>query len=124
MSHIANQRIKKGGKLYRAGEPIELTEDDLAELPEGAASPVEDDTDNAAEGIAEVASKLKDALEAVSTDPEVRAKRLNEAVSTLTEDDFKKDGEIRADALRALNERLGFEVTAEDVSAAVETVNG
>ena len=39
MTHVANQRIKKDGKSYRPDDPIELTTDELAALPEGAVSP-------------------------------------------------------------------------------------
>jgi hypothetical protein len=42
MTHIANQRIKKGGKHYAPGDPITLSKDDLKDLPEGAASPADD----------------------------------------------------------------------------------
>jgi|GEM_PF-2896353 len=38
MSHIANMRIKKDGKIYKAGQPVSLSEEDLAKLPQGAAT--------------------------------------------------------------------------------------
>ena len=36
MSYITTQRIKSGGKYYAAGEPIKLTDETLAEMPDGA----------------------------------------------------------------------------------------
>lgn len=113
MSHIANHRIKKDGKYYAAGEPIELTEDELAELPEGAvreARPVGADqaNDTDVNKVLEKAAHL-----AVEQFAKVR-----EAVLELPAEAFKKDGDIRADALRELNEKLGLQLTAKDVIVA------
>lgn len=94
MTHVANQRIKKGGKTYLSGDPIPLADDELWDLPDGAVSKVLPDPDAAPA-------------------PET----LSLAVDALPDGAFKKDGGIRAEALRGLVEHLGFEVTAEDVSA-------
>ncbi|KIC38155.1 hypothetical protein RA27_20535 [Ruegeria sp. ANG-R] len=102
MSHIANHRIKKGGKYYAADERIDLTEDELTDLPDGAvreADP-EDDADD---------------QDAVPTD-DAKVEALKKALSELPESAFKKDGDIRADALKALNDHLGFETTAAAVA--------
>ena len=99
MTHVANQRIKKDGKSYLPGDTIELTEDELAELPEEAVS------------LADVAARMEPALS-----DEQRAERLTAAVAGLTDADFRKDGVIRAESLRQLIETLGFEVTAEAVA--------
>ncbi|MGR3760894.1 hypothetical protein ACUXV3_12305 [Roseobacteraceae bacterium NS-SX3] len=105
MPHIAKQRIKKGGKHYAAGEPIELTEEELAELPEGA--------------VAEEAPKAADGEETSSpAAPEDRAAMIAAAVAELDASAFKKDGGIRADVLRDLIAVLGFDVTAEEVAQA------
>lgn len=103
MTHIANQRIKKGGKYYAPGDPITLSEAEAAALPKGAVSPrptAGDEAGTAPPPLSDVA----------------RAERLKAAVDALTEADFKKDGGIRADALRELSESLGFEVTADAVA--------
>ncbi|WP_171182205.1 hypothetical protein [Ruegeria sp. HKCCD8929] len=104
MSHIANHRIKKDGKYYAAGDPIELTDDDLAELPDGAVRDADPD-DEAANDNAGLSEEEK--FEA-----------LRAAVKELPDTVFKKDGEIRADALKALNEQLGMQLTAENVAVA------
>lgn len=109
MSHIATQRIKKNGTYYAAGDPITLNSDDLAELPEGAVREAEPE-----EAVADGAADLTDAE---------RQAALKSAVNELPDDAFKQDGEIRAAALRELNETLGFEVTAEGVAEA-KTVSG
>lgn len=90
MSHIANQRIKKGGKVILPGQPINLTEEELAELPDGA----------------------------VSAAPVTLTDELIDAVSALPAEAFRKDGEIRTDALKELCEHLGYDVTAEQVAEA------
>lgn len=105
MTHIAHQRIKVGGLHYAAGDPVVLTERDLAELPEGAASP-----QPAGDPAPIVTPAAKAALDALS-----------EAVDALKPSDFRQDGTIRSGALRSLNEQLGFEVTAEDVAAVKAT---
>ena len=102
MSHIANHRIKKDGKYYAAGDPIELTDDDLAELPDGAVR--EADPEDAA------------ANENAGLSEEEKLEALQAAVKELPDSAFKKGGDIRADALRELNEKLGFETTAEAVA--------
>ena len=98
MTHVANQRIKKDGRSYLPGDPIELTGDELAELPEGAVSPVAD------------TPQVSD---------EERAEHLAATVKALSDADFRKDGVIRAESLRQLNDTLGFEVTAEVVAEAL-----
>lgn len=124
MSHIANQRIKKDGKYYAAGDPIELTEEDLSELPEGAASEAKDDIAEFTETVANAAVKLNDALRDASTDPKaVKAEaekfaKVRAAVLELPATAFKNDGNIRADALKALSEKLGMQLTAENVAVA------
>lgn len=45
-----------------------------------------------------------------------REQALKDALAELSDDAFKKDGGIRADALRELVGELGFEVTAERVA--------
>lgn len=93
---MSYQRIKTGGKSYAAGEPIELTKEELAELPDGAVSETE----------------VVELSEAEKTDA------LGKAVADLSVDVFKNDGGIRADALRALISTVGFEVTVQEVSDA------
>lgn len=112
MTYIARQRLKVGGKYHFAGDRLELTEEQLAELPANAVEQVADE-DVADEDVApktsdglELAPEAREALEAMTT-----------AVDALPENAFKKDGGIRSDALRDLNATLGFEVTAEDVAA-------
>lgn len=107
MSHVANQRIKKGGKYFAAGDPITLTDEELKDLPEGVVSAQDDDSD------AETAEPV-----ALSVD---RQAQLKAAVAKLKPGAFKQDGEIRAGALKHLNEKLGFAVSAADVTAAQET---
>ena len=102
MKYVANIRIRKGGKLYAAGDPITLSDDDLKGLPEGAVSPVgnppQDEPPQPLDGTQ--IDKLK--AEVVKLKPEA----------------FKQDGEIRAGDLRDLIEVLGFAVTVADVTAA------
>lgn len=93
MTYQANQRFKFRGEWYLAGDPIELTEGELEELGDVLVSPV-------------LAPEEEGALEAVTA-----------AVDALLPEAFKKDGTIRADALRDLCKDLGFEVTAEDVAS-------
>ncbi len=104
MSHIANQRIKKGSKYYAAGDPIELTKDDLEGMPKGVVRPADSEDDAAT-----TSASLSD---------EEKLEKLQAAVKELPDSAFKQDGEIRAGTLRELNEKLGFEVTAEVVAAA------
>lgn len=104
MSHIANHRIKKDGKYYAAGEPIELTDNELAELPDGAVRDADPDDEAANDN--------------ASLSEEEKFEALREAVKELPDAAFKKDGEIRADALKALNEQLGMQLTAENVAVA------
>lgn len=94
MTHIANQRIKMGGKYYMPGDPIAPSDDDLADLPPDAVS-------------TEKAPEQSD---------EERVAKLQAAVTELADGDFKKDGDIRADSLKLLSERLGFDVTAGQVA--------
>ncbi|MGH1577710.1 hypothetical protein [Planktotalea sp.] len=105
MTHIAQQRIKKGGKVYLPNDPIELTEDELAELPEGAVT-----EGNVADEPVEP-SPLDNAQQA----------QLKDAVAKLKATAFKQDGEIRAGALKGLNDQLDFAVGVEDVTAAQAT---
>ena len=107
MSHVANQRIKKGGKYFAAGDPITLTDEELKDLPEGVVSA--QDGDSEAETVAPV----------VLT--EDQQAQLQPVVAKLKPGAFKQDGEIRAGALKHLNDTLGFAVTAADVTAAQET---
>lgn len=102
MTHVANQRIKKGGKLYAPGDPITLSKEDMKDLPEGAVSPAGDASQD------EPPAPLDDAQIA----------KLKAAVAKLKPGAFKQDGEIRAGALKHLNESLGFAVTVADVAAA------
>ena len=102
MTHIANQRIKKGGKHYAPGDPITLSKDDLKDLPEGAASPARDAPQD------EPPAPLDDAQTA----------KLKAAVARLKPGAFKQDGAIRAGALKHLNESLGFAVSVADVASA------
>ena len=108
MTHIANQRIKMGGKYYMPGDPILLSKDDLADLPTGAVSP---------------ANEAETPDMPPLTDEE-RAAKLKAAVAELADDDFKKDGDIRADSLKALIEALDFEVTADQVAEIKTTPDG
>ncbi|WP_420011011.1 hypothetical protein [Tateyamaria sp.] len=107
MTHIANQRIKMGGKYYMPGDPIAPSEDDLADLPTGAVSLV---------GEAETS-------EAPELSDEERDAKLKAAVAELADADFKKDGNIRADSLKLLIEKVGFDVTADQV-AEIKTAPG
>lgn len=109
MTHIANQRIKQNGKYITAGNPITLTEDELRDLPKGAAS---------------IAPEVvNDQLhEFVSDLTEEQVGKLAGAVANLPDEHFKKDGDIRKDSLATLIEALGFDVTAEDVAAAKPTL--
>ncbi len=113
MSHIANHRIKKDGKYYAAGDPIELTDDDLADLPDGAVREA-DPEDAPADETGDTDKNVADVVKAeAETFAKVRA-----AVLELPDEAFKKDGDIRADALRELNEKLGMQLTAENVAVA------
>lgn len=107
MTYIARQRLKVGGKHHVAGDRLDLTEEQLAELPAGVVEQVadEDIAQDPADSL-ELTPEAREALEAMTA-----------AVDALPEDAFKKDGGIRSDALRDLNATLGFEVTAEDVAA-------
>ncbi len=116
MTHIARQRIKVGGLYYAAGDPVELTEADLADLPKGAASP--------RTGEAADIAPASDPVMTIDEQAKAALEVLTAAVDALTPEDFRQDGEIRAGALRALNETLGFEVTAEDVAAVRVSDNG
>lgn len=109
MSHVANQRIKKGGKYFAAGDPISLTEEELKDLPEGVVS--------AQDGDSEV-----DTAEPVALSEDQQA-QLKAAVAKLKPGAFKQDGEIRAGALKHLNQSLGFIVRVSDV-AAVKAAGG
>ena len=84
------------------GDPITLSKDDLKDLPDGAASPAGDTP--------------KD--EPPASLDEAQTTKLKAAVSKLKPGAFKQDGEIRAGALKHLNESLGFAVTVADVTAA------
>ena len=106
MTHIAQQRIKKGGKYFAAGDPIALTEKELAELPNGAVVPGDSTASD------------DDASQTTSvelTDEQQTA--LAKAVAALKPTAFKQDGEIRAGALKGLNDQLDFDVTVEAVAA-------
>lgn len=103
MTHVANQRIKKGGEYFAAGEPITLTKEELADLPNGAVTANDGDAD---------------APEFVVLDDAQQA-QLKDAVEKLKPGAFKQDGEIRAGALKHLNEALGFTVSVENVAAAL-----
>lgn len=104
MTHVANQRIKKDGKYFAVGDPITLTDEELKDLPEGVVSAQDGDSD------AETAERV-----ALSEDQQAQLKA---AVAKLKPGAFKQDGEIRAGALKHLNDTLGFAVTAADVTAA------
>lgn len=110
MAYIANQRIKVGGELYQVGDLVDLTEEVLAELPPGAVSPMEK--------VEPDASGRKSGQEKQPDDADGKAVALEAAVADLDERDFKQDGNIRADSLRRLAEKLGFDITAEDVADA------
>jgi hypothetical protein len=119
MTHIANQRIKLGGEYYRPGDPITPSEQDLEDLPKGAASPKPDFV----ETVADAAVKLQGALLEIAQDNRSHQQtKLDAAVAELTDADFKKDGDIRADSLKQLVQKLGFDVTAEQVGASKETL--
>ena len=102
MKYLTQQCIRHGGKFYKSGEPIELKAADYKALPKDAvlADAQEDDID----------------VDGADTNVVDNARFL-EAISTLADDDFKKDGEIRAASLRELNDLLGAELTVEDVKA-------
>ena len=101
MRYVANQRIKKGGKFYAPGDPIELREADLERLPVKAVSPIE---------------KLPEQEPSFALD-EAQMSELKNAVAALGAEDFRQDGDIRAGALRTLNAELGTTLTVEDVAA-------
>jgi hypothetical protein len=103
MTHIANQRIKMGGKYYMPGDPIAPSEDELADLPTGAVSPADE-------------AETSDTLERAPLSEEQTAS-LKAAIAKLKPSAFKQDGEIRAGALKGLNQSLGFIVSADDVAA-------
>lgn len=113
MAHIANERIKKGGKFYAAGSSIELSKEELAELPVGAVR--EDETAQAVSETDDASSQQNG--NADTTDAETFAK-VRAAVLELTPEDFKQDGDIRSGALKTLNEKLGMQLTAENVAVA------
>ena len=122
MTHVANQRIKKDGKSYLPGDPIELTGDELAELPDGAVSPVAAEASDVTPQSAQTGKKDDDGAggtvdgDGVQKPAGDQAGRLAASVAALTDADFRKDGVIRAESLRQLIETLGFEVTAEAVA--------
>ena len=105
MSHVANQRIKKGGEYFAPGDKITLTEDDLKDLPKGAV--------RADDG----SSETSEPAEPVALD-EAQQALLKDAVAKLKPTAFKRDGEIRAGALKGLNDQLDFTVSVEAVAAA------
>jgi len=117
MSHIANHRIKKNGKYYAAGDPIELTEDELAELPEGAVREADPETATGPEDLGDTPD-VDEALEKAARLAAEQFATVRAAVLELPVEAFKKDGDIRADALRDLNEKLGLELTAHNVAVA------
>ncbi|WP_282093044.1 hypothetical protein [Epibacterium ulvae] len=125
MSHIANMRIKKDGKIHKVGQPVSLTEEDLARLPQGAATAM---TEEAAEAFAATAADLAIKLQAVLSETaeqaqdEKKFQALKAAVAGLPEEAFRVDGDARADTLKTLSADLGFDVTAEAV-AIVRTSN-
>ncbi len=113
MTHIANQRIKLGGKVYKTGQTIVLTEADLNALPEGAVSlKSESDPDAPSVFGPPAPSELTEEF------------RLSVAVSGLEDGDFKKDGNIRADSLKRLIEEVGFDVSAEQVAKIKSDLDG
>lgn len=97
MSYIAHQRIKVGGKHYVTGDPIDLTEEELADLPTGAVSEGSDGSTSPADP---GASKSP-------AEPDAPKPTLAEALAELKEDAFRQDGGLRAPARRDLVERLG-----------------
>lgn len=118
MSHIANQRIKAGGRHYKAGEPVELTDEQLADLPAGAVREADADEETGGGGdfastVADTAVKLSDALTSLQ-DPDPNA-GLKAAVQALGPEAFKKDGNPRAATLRELSEEFGRDFEEADI---------
>lgn len=117
-TYIAQMRIRLNGKLYKPNAPIELTDDELKELPKGAVAAMGADTDQPKDDPADTSTVTPPVL---SPEEQAANDKLVAAVDALDEEAFKKDGGIRKDALEQLKADLGFEVTADDVAAILET---
>jgi hypothetical protein len=107
MTHIAQQRIKRRGKIFAPGDKLTLSAAEFADLPEGAALP-----DVGAE-VPQDETSLEPLSDAQRAD-------LGTAVAKLKDTAFKQDGDIRAGALKHLNQTLGFAVSVADVAAALK----
>lgn len=123
MTHVANQRLKIDGKAYAAGDPITFEGEIPDDIPEGAVSEAAPEKADAPQEPAnsDAAGQAGDpgqpSAPLLTEDEQSRLDALTNVVDQLPTGDFKKDGGIRADALKGLIETLGFEVTAEDVAA-------
>lgn len=118
-TYVAEMRIRHNGELYKAGEKIELDDKELEALPKGAVSPLSLDLPASHEqpNTGQADKQTDDAANVpLSKEAQAVHDATVAAIEALSNDDFKKDGGIRADALRDLQATLGFEITAEDVA--------
>lgn len=114
---IANTRIRHNGELYTVGDKIELTDGEVATLPEGAVRALLPITDVSTD----IATIDAGSAPTLTADEQAVHDKMVAAVDALGADAFKQDGGIRKGALDQLVADLGFTVTADDVAAIRET---
>lgn len=115
-TYIAEMRIRHNGEPYKAGDKIELDDDELNALPKGAVKVMPDIIDTTTESGTD---ENKVSAPTLTPEEQEAHDKLVAAVDALDAGAFKKDGGIRKDTLEQLVADLGFDITADDVATIV-----